>query len=81
MSTNKELLAKGLKRLLIVIFLFIISPILLTIAFKSLKTYSEGIGNIISYIVLVIASVLILFSIVYAIKTFKIILKSIFTDK
>jgi len=76
MSTNVNLLGKGLKNLAILVFLFIASPITLTIGFKAIDKFE----NIWSYLIIVFAGVLIIFTIFFAFKTFKTLLKAFFND-
>ena len=52
MSTNLNLLAKGLKYLGILIFLFIASPIVLTIGYKALTKFENTPKEYLSYIIL-----------------------------
>ncbi|WP_299050739.1 DUF6095 family protein [uncultured Polaribacter sp.] len=80
MSTNVNILAKGLKRLAILIFLFIISPISLTMGFKGLKEYQNSPKAIFSYILISVAGLLIIYTIFFAIRTFKILLNAFFND-
>ncbi|MCL7753044.1 DUF6095 family protein [Polaribacter sp. Z022] len=80
MSTDVNLLSKGLKYLGILVFLFIASPITLTIGFKALKKFNDTPKEFISFIILIIAGLLILFTIYFAFKTFKILLKALFNN-
>tara|TARA_B110000971_G_C19986892_1_gene490015 strand:- start:230 stop:493 length:264 start_codon:yes stop_codon:yes gene_type:complete len=80
MSTNFDLLGKGLKYLGVLIFLFIASPIALTIGFKALKKFENTSNEYLSYIVLLAAGILIIFTIYFAFKTFKVLLKAIFNN-
>lgn len=80
MSTDVNLLGKGLKHLGILILLFIVSPISLTMGFKALKKFENTSNEYVSYIILIIASLLILFTIFFAFKTFKILLKALFNN-
>lgn len=80
MSTNINLLGKGLKYLGILIILFIASPILLTMAFKALKKFENTPKEFLSYLVIVAAGILIILTILFAFKTFKILLKAIFNS-
>ena len=57
MSTNFDLLGKGLKYLGVLIFLFIASPIALTIGFKALKKFENTSNEYLSYIVLLAAGI------------------------
>lgn len=80
MSTNINLLGKGLKYLGILIILFIASPILLTMAFKALKKFENTPKEFLSYLMIVAAGILIILTILFAFKTFKILLKAIFNS-
>lgn len=80
MSTNVNLLGKGLKHLGILIFLFIASPIALTMSFKALKKFDNTPKEYISYLLIIVAAILIIFTIFFAFKTFKILLKAIFNS-
>lgn len=80
MSTNLNLLAKGLKYLGILIFLFIASPIVLTIGYKALTKFENTPKEYLSYIILLIAGILMIFTIYFAFKTFKMLLKALFND-
>ncbi|MBL4604606.1 MAG: hypothetical protein JKY02_02780 [Flavobacteriaceae bacterium] len=78
---NTDLLGKGFQRLLILLFLFIASPILLSISFKAIKNYKEGFPYFISIVSIVISSLLIIYTIYFAFKTFRILLDSLFSEK
>jgi hypothetical protein len=80
MSTNVDLLGKGLKYLGILVFLFIASPITLTMGFKALKKFENTPKEYISYIILLVAGCLIIFTIYFAFKTFQILLKALFNN-
>ena len=80
MSTNVNLLGKSLKYLGILIFLFIASPVLLTMGFKALNKFENSPNEYISYLILFAAAILIIFTIYFAFKTFKILLKALFND-
>ena len=80
MSTDVNLLGKGLKHLGILVFLFIASPISLTMGFKALKKFENTSNEFVSYIILIVAGLLILFTIFFAFKTFKILLKALFNN-
>ena len=78
MSTNINLLGKGLKYLALLLLLFIASPISLTVGFKALKKFENTPKEMLSYLILGAAAVLIIFTIFFAFKTFKILLNAIF---
>ncbi len=81
MAVNPDLVAKGFKRLLILLALLIISPLLLTISFKALKIYSEGTSYYISILGIVISGMLILYTLYFAFRTFQTLLDALFSDK
>ncbi|TYP96996.1 hypothetical protein C7447_1059 [Tenacibaculum adriaticum] len=69
---------KPLKRLLILLGLLIISPIVLNVAFKALKIYTENPGVLIAYALLVIGICMILFTVYFGFKTFQSFLDVLF---
>ena len=80
MSTDLKLLGKGLKNLGFLIFLFILSPISLTMGFKAIKKYTESPQIYMAYGILCIGIILIIFTIFFAFRTFKILLNALFKD-
>lgn len=80
MSTDVNLLGKGLKYLGFLILLFITSPISLTMGFKALKKFENTSNEFLSYIIISLAILLTIFTIFFAFKTFKILLKAIFNN-
>ncbi|MFY0629301.1 MAG: hypothetical protein JXR05_02900 [Flavobacteriaceae bacterium] len=78
---NTDLLGKGFKRLLILLLLFIASPIFLSISFKALRIYKKGTPYFFSLVSIVLCSILILYTVYFAFKTFRIILDSLFSEK
>lgn len=72
---------RPLKRFLILLSLFIISPIVLNIAFKALKIYKKSPDNIIAYALLTIGICLIIYTVFFGFKTFKILLDVLFRNK
>ena len=80
MSTNINLLGKGLKHLAILLLLFIASPVSLTVGFKALKKFENTPKEMLSYLILGAVAVLIIFTIFFAFKTFKILLNAIFNN-
>jgi|TARA_B110000967_G_scaffold189019_1_gene212401 hypothetical protein len=78
MSTNVNLLGKGLKYLGVLIFLFIAAPISLTMGFKAIKKFEDTPNEYLSYLILAAAGILMIFTIFFAFKTFKILLNAIF---
>lgn len=79
MSTNVNLLGKGLKYLGLLLFLFIASPITLTIGFKALKKFENTPKEYLSYLILGFAIVLTIFTIYFAFKAFKTIQDAFFS--
>ncbi len=80
MSTNINLLGKGLKHLAVLLLLFIASPVSLTVGFKALKKFENTPKEMLSYLILGAAALLIIFTIFFAFKTFKILLNAIFNN-
>lgn len=78
MSTNVNLLGKGLKYLGVLIFLFIAAPVSLTMAFKALKKFEGTPNEYLSYLILAAAGILMVFTVFFAFKTIKILLNAIF---
>jgi high-affinity Fe2+/Pb2+ permease len=64
----------------LLVFLFIASPISLTMGFKALKKFENTPKEYLSYIIIIAAGILIIFTIFFAFKTFKILLKAIFNN-
>lgn len=81
MAINQDLAAKGFKRLLILLTLLIASPLLLTISFKAIKLYKEGISFYISIFGVIFSAALIFFTLYFGYKTFKTFLDALFFDK
>ena len=79
MSTNTILLGKGLKRLLLLLLLMVVTPITLNIGYKALNKYPDD-SIWIAYVILVVAFLLILGTIAFGIKTFKILLDALFNS-
>lgn len=79
MSINTDLLGKGIKQLLVLILLLIISPITLNIAFKALNKMEDSMW--LAYLMLAFAIILIVTTIVLAFKTFKTFLDGLFNKK
>ena len=77
MSTDVNLLGKALIRLAILIFLFIISPISLTIAFKAIKLYPEGLAHWFAILFLIFVGVLSMFTMFFTFITFSKVYKAI----
>ena len=81
MSTDTQLLGKGLIRLGILVFLFIASPIILTMGFKAFDRFSDSPKIYIAYLLILAGFTAIIFSIYFAFKTFKKNSNSLFNDK
>lgn len=78
MSTDINLLGKGLIRLGILLLLFIASPIVITMGFKALDKFTETPENYLAYLLVAIGCILLIYSIYFAFKTFAVLQKSIF---
>ncbi len=76
MAINTDLLGKGIKQLLVLILLLIISPITLNIGFKALNKMEDSIW--IAYLILAIAIVLSITTFILAFKTIKTFLDGLF---
>ena len=79
MSINRDLMAKGLKQILVLLLLLILSPISLNIAFKAIKKTEESM--LIPYIILSVSIILTITTFVLAFKTFKTLLDALFNKK
>lgn len=79
MSINTDLFSKGIKQLLLLILLLIVSPISLNIAFKALNKMEGTMW--LAYLILAIAIILSIFTIILAFKTFKTFLDGLFNKK
>ncbi len=77
---NSKLLGSGLRKLGILVFLLITSPLLLTLGFKALKQYKETDQFWIAILLLSLAAILIIFTIFFAFKTFKTLMDAFFND-
>lgn len=77
---NFKILATGLKKLGILLFLFITSPLLLTLGFKALTKFKDTDQFWIAVVLLSLAGVFILFSMFFAFKTFKTLLDGFFKE-
>ncbi|MCH3883276.1 MULTISPECIES: DUF6095 family protein [Tenacibaculum] len=69
---------KGIKQLLILLGLLVFSPIVLSLGFKSLRIYTESPQIYISYFLLAIGGLLILFTVYFGFKTIKTFLDTLF---
>lgn len=73
-----HLLGKALKQLGFLILLFILSPISLTMGFKSLKKFTESPQIFIAYAILLVSFLLTVFTLFFAFKTFKTLRNALF---
>ena len=80
MAINQDLAANGIKKLLILLGLLIASPLLLTLSFKALKLYKVGAPFYVSVLGVILSSLLIIFTLFFAFKTFKTLLDGLFSD-
>lgn len=81
MSTDKDLLVKALIKLGITVFLFILTPIMITISFKALDKYTEAPKLFLAYTLILISTGLLIFTLIFAFKTFKVLGEAIFKNK
>jgi len=70
MSTDYNTLSKGLIRLAVLVFLFIVTPILITMSFKALNNFTEAPRIYFAYALVVLSFALLIFTIIFAFKTF-----------
>ena len=80
MSTNKNLLTKGVQQLGVLVLLFIASPIAITMAFKAFKKFTESPKIYLAYGLFIFSALLIIFSIYFAFKTFRTLLNALFNN-
>lgn len=78
-NTNYDTLGKGLIRLAVLLLFFIATPIIITITFKALNNFTEAPRIYFAYALVVISFALLVFTIIFAFKTFKVLLDSFFT--
>lgn len=81
MSTDINLLRKGLIHLGILVLLFISSPIITTMGFKGVSKSTESSQNYLGYFLVLVGIFGIIFSIYFAFKTFSILRKALFDEK
>lgn len=81
MSTNINLLRKGLIHLGILILLFFASPIIITMGFKGISKFTESPQIFLAYFLVLVGILGIIFSIYFAFKTFSILRKALFDEK
>lgn len=80
MSTNVNLLKNAIIRLGIVVFLFIASPIIITMGFKGVESFSENSYIYLAYLLVFLGFSGIILSIILAFKAFSILKKALFND-
>lgn len=76
--SKKPTFEKGLKQLLILLGLLIFSPIVLSLGFKAQRIFTESPKIYISYVLLVIGGILILYTVYFGFKTIKTFLDTLF---
>lgn len=81
MSTDINLLGKGLIRLGVLLLLFIASPIIITMGFKAIDKFTEAPKLYLAYVLIASGCLLLIYTIYFAFKTFKVISNSIFNSK
>ncbi|MFY7669655.1 hypothetical protein ACOSP6_01070 [Tenacibaculum sp. MEBiC06402] len=69
---------KPIKNFLILLLLLMVSPLLLSLAFRMVRTYKEMLMALIGYTLLVISIFLILFTVYFGFKSFKTLLNYLF---
>lgn len=81
MSTDLNLLKKGLIRLGILLFLFIASPIIITMGFKGVHKFTEAPQIYVAYFLVFLGISGIIFTIYFAFKAFSVLRKAFFNEK
>ena len=81
MSTDVNLLSKALIRLGILVLFFIASPVITTMGFKALNRFTEAPYIYIAYAIILTGLASLIFTIIFAFKTFRILKDAIFTSK
>ncbi len=71
---------KPIKNFLFLLGLLIISPLMLSLAFRALRTFKEMPKALFGYALLIVAVCLILFTIYFGFKAFKILLNYLFDN-
>lgn len=79
-STDYNTLGKGLIRLAILLLLFIATPIIITMTFKALNNFTESPEVYLAYALVLISLALLIFTLLFAFKTFKMLLDAFFTN-
>lgn len=78
MATTPHPYEHVLKRFLILLSLFMLSPTVLSYGFKALKLYKTSPQNLIAYSLILIGAVLLLYTVYFGFKTFKLLLDTLF---
>ncbi|CAL2075444.1 conserved protein of unknown function [Tenacibaculum sp. 190524A05c] len=71
---------KPVKKFLILLFLLTASPLMLSLAFRSLKTFKDMPKVLIAYGLLVVALILILYTVYFGFKAFQTVLNYLFDN-
>lgn len=72
---------KVIKMFLKLLGLLVLSPIIFSIAIKAKRIYTEGVGVYISYVLLTIGALLLLFAVYFGFRTIQTFLNTLFRDK
>lgn len=78
MTAKPHSYERVIKRFLILISLFILSPTVLSLAFKALKIYKTGGKNIFACVLFIIGALLICYTVYFGFKTIKLLLDTLF---
>ncbi|PQJ82301.1 DUF6095 family protein [Polaribacter glomeratus] len=81
MSTDVNLLSKGLIRLGVLVLFFIASPVIITMGFKALNKFTEAPKIYLAYALILVGLGCLIFTMIFAFKTFGILRNAIFTSK
>ena len=81
MSTDTNLLGKGLIRLGVLVLLFIISPVTITMGFKAINAFTDAPKSYLAYALVFVGFTILFYTIYFAFKTFKIIGNALFNKK
>ncbi len=71
---------KPVKKFLVLLSLLVISPVVLSLAFRALRSFHEIPKIIIAYILLILGILLVLYTVYFGFKTFKSLLDTLFDD-
>lgn len=77
MGINTTLLSKGIKQLLLLLALFIVTPISLNISFKALNKFEDE-SIWIAYVLVAVSGMLVFLTLLLAFKTFQLLVASLF---